>query len=83
MRDIMEIVCEAREKTRTPLENQNLFTEMLFAELGKMKSALPFYCFCLILYSQTPPKPSTEERRTNSWIASPVTSVILHWLTTL
>ena len=39
MRDIMEIVCEAREKTRTPLENQNLFTELLFAELGKMKSA--------------------------------------------
>ena len=39
MRDIMEIVCEAREKTRTPLENQNLFTEMLFAKLGKMKSA--------------------------------------------
>lgn len=39
MKDLMEIACEARENARTPLENQTLFTEMLFAELGKMKSA--------------------------------------------
>lgn len=35
----MEIACEARERARTPLENQNIFTEMLLAELTKMKSA--------------------------------------------
>lgn len=38
MRDIMEMACEARERARTPIENQNIFTEMLFDELEKMKS---------------------------------------------
>lgn len=39
MRDIMQMSYEAFQIARTPLEHQVLLTEMLFVELGKMKSA--------------------------------------------
>lgn len=38
IKDFMKMASEAKEKARTPLENQKLFTEMLFEELGKMTS---------------------------------------------
>lgn len=39
MRDIMQMSYEVSQIARTPLEFQTLFTEMLFDEIGKMKSA--------------------------------------------
>ena len=39
MKDIMKMSYEAGRIARTPLEFQTLFTEMLFDELGQMKSA--------------------------------------------
>lgn len=39
MRDIMEMACEVRQAAKSPLEQQELFTEMLLKELYKMKSA--------------------------------------------
>lgn len=39
MQDIIQMSYEALQIARTSLEHQVLFTEMLFAELGKMKSA--------------------------------------------
>ncbi len=39
MRDIMQMSYEASQIARSPLEHQTLFTEMLFNELGQMKSA--------------------------------------------
>lgn len=39
MRDIMEMSYEASKATRTPLEQQVLFTDMFLKEIAKMKSA--------------------------------------------
>lgn len=39
MKDLMEMAFEAQQAANSPLHQQELFTEMLFAELAKMKSA--------------------------------------------
>lgn len=39
MRDLMQMSYEASRTAKTPLEQQTLFTEMLFKEFAKMKSA--------------------------------------------
>lgn len=39
MKDIMQMSYEASQIAKNPLEQQELFTEMLFTELKEMKSA--------------------------------------------
>ena len=47
MRDIMEIVCEAREKTRTPLENQNYSRKCFLLNLENESADIAPHLSCV------------------------------------